>query len=91
MDTNDPRCLAEHTQDPDPRVRACQRQGHRTRMWTIAQEMCRIPNTREILMSLQQSPQKKELEEEESEELSGVHDPCLGEVAAGWPSWRHPG
>lgn len=42
-------------------------------------------------MSLQQSPQKKELEEEESEELSGVHDPCLGEVAAGWPSWRHPG
>lgn len=36
-------------------------------------------------------PTEEGLEEEESEELSGVHDPCLGEVAAGWPSWRHPG
>ena len=34
-------------------------------------------------MTLQQSPWKTELQEDESEEPFGVRDPCLGEVDAG--------
>ena len=34
-DTKNPRCFTEHTQDPDPRVRACRRQGHGARMWML--------------------------------------------------------
>ena len=42
-----------------------------------------FPTQREILMTLQQSPWKKEHEEEKSEGLFGVHGLCLGEVDAG--------
>ena len=47
----------------------------------------KLPRSKEVFshmsMTLQQSPWKKELQEEESEEPFGVRDPCLGEVDAG--------